>query len=135
VALKCKSKQHSQNTTTISQNTSTFHKTQRHLKKHYSISENAATAFHKTLQHFTFYGKGIPLGWTILVCDWTEPAREALLWLVVFAASQEITLRDWSAPGRQHHVFPVWYCSAVSSHILNWVGKNGRRDGNLKGIF
>jgi len=119
-----KTPQHFRKHYSISENTTAFQKTPQHFRKHYSISENT-TAFQKTLQHFTkcrsisqnaaafqktqqhfrkhhsiseLDGKGIPLGRTLLVFDWTEPAREALLWLVVFAASQEMTLCDWSAP-------------------------------------
>ena len=73
-----KTPQHFTKHHSISQNTTAFQKTQQHFRKHYSISENT-TAFQKTPQHFTLDRKGIPLGRTLLVCDWTEPAREALL--------------------------------------------------------
>ena len=78
VARKGKTPQHFRKRRSISQNAAAFHKTQQHFTKHNSISQNT-TAFHKTPQHFTLDGKGIPLGRTLLVCDWTEPAREALL--------------------------------------------------------
>ena len=60
----------------ISGKTTAFQKTPQRFRKRHSIPQNT-TAFHKTPQHFNLYGKGIPLGGTLLVCDWTEPAQYA----------------------------------------------------------
>lgn len=107
MAVEVKTQQHFTKQNNISQNT-TFPKTKQNFRKHFIISQHTTTEEKRKHNHITDYGEG---------------------------KYNTCFLLDRNQQNKIISCFYHVLLSCVPAQILNRIGKNGRQDGNNKGIF